>query len=59
MKMVIVPAAAVLLVGFAQVVLAEPPGKALAVLEKKMLGAGRARRGATGNSSSGRTGPTS
>ena len=42
MKMVIVPAAAVLLVGLAQVVLAGPPGKErgkeLAALEQKMLG---------------------
>ncbi len=42
MKMVIVPAAAVLLVGLAQMVWAEPPakerGKELAALEQKMLG---------------------
>ncbi len=43
MKMVIVPAAAVLLVGLTQVVWAEPPGKErgqeLAALERKMVGA--------------------
>jgi hypothetical protein len=49
MKMVIVPAAAVLLVGLAQVVLAEPPGKELAVLEKKMLGAWKGQTGCDGN----------
>ena len=38
MKMVVVPAAAVLLVGLAQMVLAEPPGKERAALEQKMLG---------------------
>ena len=38
MKIVIVPAAAVLLVGLAQMVLAEPPGKERAALEQKMLG---------------------
>jgi hypothetical protein len=42
MKMVMVLAAAMLLVGFAQVVLAEPPGKErgkeLVALEQKMLG---------------------
>jgi len=49
MKMVIVPAAAVLLVGLAHVVLAEPPGKELAVLEKKVLGAWRGQTGCDGN----------
>src|SRR5262249_56717368 len=49
MKMVIVPAAAVLLVGLAQVVLAEPPGKELAVLEKKMLGAWEGQTGCDGH----------
>ena len=48
MKMVIVPAAAVLLVGLAHVVLAEPPGKELAVLEKKMLGAWKGQTGCDG-----------
>jgi hypothetical protein len=38
MKIVIVPAAAVLLVGLAQMVSADPPGKELAALEQKMLG---------------------
>ena len=38
MKTVIVPAAAVLLVSLAQMVLAEPPGKELAALEQKMFG---------------------
>ena len=49
MRMVIVLAAAVLLVGLAQVVLAEPPGKELAVLEKKMLGAWKGQTGCDGN----------
>ena len=49
MKMVIVPAAAVLLVGLAQAVLAEPPGNELAVLEKKMLGAWKGQTGCDGN----------
>jgi hypothetical protein len=43
MKMIIVPAAAVLLVGLVHMVWAEPPGKErgqeLAALEKKILGA--------------------
>jgi hypothetical protein len=51
--MVIVPAAAVLLVGLAQVVLAEPPGKErgkeLAALEQKMLGAWKGQTGCAGN----------
>jgi hypothetical protein len=45
MKMMILPSAAVLLVGLAQMVLAEPPGKVrrqeLAALEQKMVGAWR------------------
>ena len=53
MKMVIVPAAAVLLVGLAHVVLAEPPGKErgkeLAALEQKMLGAWKGQTGCAGN----------
>src|SRR5262249_56188474 len=49
MKMVIVPAAAVLLVGLAQAVLAERPEKELAVLEKKMLGAWKGQTGGDGN----------
>ena len=49
MKMVIVPAAAVLLVGLAQAVLAERPEKELAVLEKKMLGAWKGQTGCDGN----------
>jgi hypothetical protein len=48
MKMFIVLAAAVLLVGLAHGVLAEPPGKELAVLEKKMVGAWKGR-GCDGN----------
>ena len=48
MKMVIVTAAAVLLVGLAQAVLAEPPGKELAVLEQKMLGAWKGQTGCDG-----------
>jgi hypothetical protein len=47
--MVIVLAAAVLLVGLAQVVLAEPPGKELAVLEKKMLGTWKGQTGCDGD----------
>ena len=38
MKMFIVMSAAVLLVGLPHVALAEPPGKELAALERKMLG---------------------
>jgi len=49
MKMVIVPAAAVLLVGLAQALLAERPGKELAVLEKKLLGAWKGQTGCDGN----------
>ena len=49
MKMVIVPAAAVLLVGMAQVVLAELPEKELAVLEEKMLGDWKGEVGCDGN----------
>jgi len=52
MKMVVAPAAAVLLAGLAQVVLAEPPGKErgkeLAALEQKMLGAWKGRVGCDG-----------
>jgi hypothetical protein len=48
MKMVIVPAAAVLLVGLAQAVLAERPGKEPAALEKKMLGAWKGQTGCDG-----------
>jgi hypothetical protein len=53
MKMVIVPTAAALLVGLAQVVLSDPPGnergKELAALEQKLLGAWEARTGCSGN----------
>jgi hypothetical protein len=53
MKMVIVPAAAVLLVGLAQMVLADPPGKErgkeLAALEQKMVGAWKGQTGCAGN----------
>jgi hypothetical protein len=49
MKMVVVPAAAVLLVGLAQAVSAERPGKELAVLEKKLLGAWKGQTGCDGN----------
>jgi hypothetical protein len=49
MKMALVPAAAVLLVGLAQAVLAEPPGKELAALEKKMLGAWKGQTGCDGS----------
>jgi hypothetical protein len=48
MKMVVVPAVAVLLVGLAQAVLAERPGKELAVLEKKILGAWKGQTGCDG-----------
>src|SRR5713226_3235066 len=43
MKMMLVPAAAVLLVGLAQEDLAEQPGKDLAALEQKMLGVWKGR----------------
>jgi hypothetical protein len=43
MNAVIVPAASVLLIGWAHVTAAEPPGKALAALEQKMLGAWKGR----------------
>ena len=53
MKRVIVPAAAVLLVGLAQGVLAEPPederGKELTALEQKMLGVWKSRGGCDGH----------
>ena len=52
MRTVIVPAVAVLLVGLAQVVLAEPPGtgrgKELVALEQKVLGAWKGRIGCDG-----------
>jgi hypothetical protein len=49
MKVVIVPAAALLLVGLAQMVLTEPPEKELAALEQKMLGAWKGQTGCDGN----------
>ena len=53
MKMVIVLAAAVLLVGLVQVVLAEPPGNArgkeLPALEQKLLGTWKSQTGCAGN----------
>jgi len=53
MKTVMVPAAAVLLVALAQVVLAEPPGKErgkeLVALEQKMVGAWEGQTGCAGS----------
>jgi hypothetical protein len=49
MKMMIVPVAAVLLVGLTQAVLAEQPGKELAALEQKMVGAWKGRGGCDGH----------
>jgi hypothetical protein len=49
MRMVIVPAAAVQVVGLAQALVAERPGKGLAALEKKLLGAWKGQTGCVGN----------
>jgi hypothetical protein len=53
MKMAIMPAAAVLLIGLAQAVWAEPPGKErakeLAALEQKIIGAWKGQTGCAGN----------
>jgi hypothetical protein len=51
MKTFLVPAAAALLVGLVQLALAEPtnePGKEVAALEKKLLGAWRGQEGCSG-----------